>query len=207
MRYQPHHKPLTRNRIIEQARRAFLSHGQQGIGVDAIMNDAGLTAGGFYSHFESKDELFALAIDAAFASSMAVFLRGLDQLPESERIGELTRRYLSRAHRDNVDEGCPMPPLAADAARLGKNAQHVFETRLDELVAIVAPSLEARDEFSPDDQALALLALYAGGIALARATTGTALSNRILLACRKQAGVATRAPGVRARAATRRDAD
>ena len=93
-----------------------------------------------------------------------------------------------------------MPPLAADAARLGDKAQDVFKARLDELVATMAPSLEARDGFSPNDQALALLALYVGGIALARVTRGSALSNQILLACRKQAGTGRRAPGIRPRA-------
>ena len=99
MRYPSSHKPGTRNRIVDRARRAFLASGRAGIGVDAIMKEAGLTAGGFYSHFESKDELFALALDAAFESSMAFFLHDLENLDGPELIETLTRRYLSRHHR------------------------------------------------------------------------------------------------------------
>ena len=187
MRYAADHKPRTRDRIVEKARRAFLRNGLTGIGVDAIMRDAGMTAGGFYAHFASKNDLFALALDAAFESSMNRFLGGLDRLDGSEVIDTLTRRYLSRSHRDRIAESCPLTSLAVDAERAGQEARDIFETRIRERLATMAPALEARDDVPASEQALALLALYAGGIALSRVTAGSPLSNQILQACRKQA--------------------
>jgi TetR/AcrR family transcriptional regulator, transcriptional repressor for nem operon len=187
MRYLPEHKSRTRGRIIEEARRSFLCHGHAGIGVDGIMMEAGLTAGGFYSHFESKDALFALALENAFESSMAIFFRDLEKLDGPDSINELTRRYLSRDHRDDVAEGCPLPQLATDVARSGGKSQTIFESRLKELVARMAPSLAPREDLDSKERALALLALYVGGLTLARAMKGRALSDQVLLACRKQA--------------------
>jgi TetR/AcrR family transcriptional repressor of nem operon len=194
MRYRPEHKSRTRDRIVDEARKAFLKRGHSGIGVDAIMERAGLTAGGFYSHFESKDALFALAIDAGFESSMEFFLHGLEGLAGPELIDTLSRRYLSRHHRDHIEEGCPMPPLAADAARLGDGAQAVFLERIRQLLATMTPALESSDDFSAHERALALLALYVGGLALSRVTSGSPLSNQLLLACRKQAREASGNP-------------
>jgi len=187
MRYDREHKARTRDRIVEEARRAFLENGRDGIGVDGIMREAGLTAGGFYAHFASKDALFALALDAAFASSMRFFLHDLDGLDGRKLIDTLTRRYLSRHHRDHAADGCPMSPLAADAARLSDGARDVFVERIRELLATMTPALEGDGEFSATEEALALLALYVGGLALARATNGSPLSNQILLVCRKEA--------------------
>lgn len=192
MRYPADHKTRTRARIVEAARRAFLERGLDGIGVDAIMKEAGLTPGGFYSHFASKDELFALALDAAFESSMEFFLHDLDGLDGPTLIDTLSRRYLSRHHRDHPGEGCPMAPLADDAARVPV-AQDVFVDRIRQLLATMTPALPPADDRSSHEQALALIALFAGGLALARATSGTSLSNQILLACRKHARNATSA--------------
>jgi len=199
MRYGPDHKSRTRERIVDEARQEFLKHGHTGTGVDTIMKKAGLTAGGFYSHLSSKDELFALAIDAAFESSMAFFLHDLEGLDGPELIDTLTRRYLSRHHRDHVDDGCPMSPLAADAARLGPEPQAVFQERIRQLLATMTPALEPADDFSAHERALALLALYVGGLALSRVTNGTPLSNQMLLACRKQARESSTAPAPAAR--------
>lgn len=187
MRYHSNHKAHTRLRIVAQARRAYLCHGEAGIGVDGIMKRAGLTAGGFYSHFESKDALFALALDDAFESSMKIFFRDLETLDGIDAINTLTRRYLSRDHRDDVAEGCPLPQLAADVARAGEPAQSIFETRLKELIGRIAPSLSPHGDQDSKEQALALLALYVGGMTIARALKGRPLSDQLLLACRKQA--------------------
>jgi len=151
------------------------------------MKEAGLTAGGFYAHFDSKDALFALALDDAFETSMAGYFRGLEKLDDAQAIDLLTRRYLSRAHRDNIEEGCPLPQLAADVVRAGAAAQDVFESRLRELLLRLAAALAPHPGMTANERALALAALYVGGLTLARATAGRPLSDQILLACRKQA--------------------
>lgn len=192
MRYQPAHKSRTRDRILEEARRAFLSDGRNGTGVDGVMKSAGLTAGGFYSHFESKDALFEHALEHAFERSIAIFFRDLDKLDGRNEINVLTRRYLSRDHRDNVREGCPLPALAADVARAGGKSRAIFESNLNELVKRMAPAFARNGELDAREQALALLALYVGGTVLARATRGSPLSDRLLVACRKQARTGSR---------------
>ncbi len=187
MRYPAERKLNTRGRIIDQARRSFMCNGRNGIGVDGIMRNAGLTAGGFYSHFDSKDALFTLALERAFEHSMVIFFRDFEAAGSDEAIATLTRRYLSRDHRDQVEEGCPMTALAADIARSGRRTRSKFESGLDAVAQTMAAAFATGGDLDPKEQALALIALYVGGTILARSTKGGPLSDKMLVACRKQA--------------------
>ena len=117
MRYEPEHKTRTRDRIVRNAARKLRAEGLSGPGVASVMKASGLTVGGFYKHFRSKDELLAEAIAEAFLDSGDKIYSALKSLPREDRWKELVRLYLSPEHCDHPDSGCPIAALAPEMAR------------------------------------------------------------------------------------------
>jgi TetR/AcrR family transcriptional repressor of nem operon len=117
MRYQPQHKEQTHRRIVQSAARQFRNDGMNGPGVAKLMKASGLTHGGFYKHFSSKDALFAEAIDEAAREIGAQLTDWAKQAPRGECWKEIVKRYLSIEHCDNPGWGCPIAALAPDIAR------------------------------------------------------------------------------------------
>jgi TetR/AcrR family transcriptional repressor of nem operon len=191
MRYSNQHKAETRKKIIAAAARLFRERGYDGVGVDAIMNEVGLTAGGFYAHFSSKEALFAEAVTQALGAGKAVrAVRGAGTDP-ADSLRALINGYLSRKHRDMVGEGCPLPVLTPDVARSDASTRESYEQQflyyLNEVEALLPQSSTASHDSASHDRALALLAQCVGGLMLARAVKDEELSNRILKACRQAA--------------------
>lgn len=183
MRYAADHKERTHARIVEAASHLFKEGGYVGVGVDAVMKGAGLTPGGFYAHFSSKETLLAEMLTLAFKRMKEWLLAGLADREGLSWLREIVRRYLSRVHRDAVAEGCPMPALIADVSRSSDVARQTFETHFRRLVAEFEEKLP--ETFgSAHDRALATIALFVGGVMLARAVKDPKLSGRILRACR-----------------------
>src|SRR5205814_458013 len=116
MRYEPEHKGQTRERIVRNAARKLRAEGLNGPGVASVMKASGLTVGGFYKHFRSKDELLADAIAQAFSDSDMLY-SAMENVPREKRWKELVRVYLSPEHCDHGDVGCPMAALAPEIAR------------------------------------------------------------------------------------------
>jgi TetR/AcrR family transcriptional regulator, transcriptional repressor for nem operon len=117
MRYQPDHKAQTHRRIVQSASRQFRTEGMNGPGVAKLMKTSGLTHGGFYKHFSSKDSLFAEAIDEAARQIGSQLSDWARQLPQGECWKEIVKRYLSIEHCENPGWGCPIAALAPDIAR------------------------------------------------------------------------------------------
>jgi TetR/AcrR family transcriptional regulator, transcriptional repressor for nem operon len=196
MRYSKEHKAETRRKILDAAARLFKEHGYDGIGVDAIMAEAGLTAGGFYAHFPSKQALFAEAMSAALEKS-DVLRRAKNRPAQSRRARDrraasqnplhaLISGYLSRAHRDAVADGCPLPALTPDIARADDVTRECYERKLRQFLVRIEADLP--DGSSPQsDRALALMAQCVGGLMLSRAVKDEKLSDQILRACRQAA--------------------
>ena len=120
MRYEPEHKGQTRERIVRNAARKLRAEGLNGPGVASVMKASGLTVGGFYKHFRSKDELLADAIAQAFSDSDMLYA-ALENVPRENRWRELVRVYLSPDHCARADVGCPMAALAPEIARAKPN--------------------------------------------------------------------------------------
>src|SRR3974377_1700184 len=116
MRYEPEHKTRTRDRIVRNAARKLRAEGLSGPGVASVMKASGLTVGGFYKHFRSKDELVAEPIAQAFSDSEKLY-SSLQNVPREDRWKELVRLYLSPEHCDHPDSGCPVAALAPERAR------------------------------------------------------------------------------------------
>lgn len=201
MRYSKEHKAETRRKILNAAMRLFQEHGYDGIGVDAIMAEVGLTAGGFYAHFHSKEVLFTEAMAIALEESSA--LRQVKGRPRpgggnqprqlkngktaaTDPLRMLISDYLSRKHRDAVADGCPLPVLTPDVARSSEITRECYEQKLRNLLAEIEADLSPG---SPPqrDRALAIVAQCVGGLMLSRAVKDAKLSNQILRACRRAA--------------------
>ena len=117
MRYEPDHKARTHRRILKNAARRFRAEGLNGPGVAAIMKASGLTVGGFYKHFRSKDELLAAAIEEGFTEFGEKVFPALKDIPAAERWKAVVRWYLSPEHCEHADTGCPIAALAPEIAR------------------------------------------------------------------------------------------
>ncbi len=183
-------KELSHTRIVEVAARQFREDGLAGAGVQRIMEEAGLTHGGFYSHFGSKDDLVAEALGAAVSGQLDGLLGGLEDTPEPERLGRLVARYLSRAHRDGPGAGCPLPSISAEVGRAPASVRRVYEAGLGETIKGIEAALtkeEASADADGDNHARAVgaLALCVGGLLLARAVNDVAFSDDILQSCRR----------------------
>ncbi|HET9529863.1 MAG TPA: TetR/AcrR family transcriptional regulator [Blastocatellia bacterium] len=196
MRYGKEHKAETRKRILAAAARLFRERGYDGVGVDAIMGEVGLTAGGFYAHFASKEALFAEAMGRALTEGRALGAPKSEPRAsaglragspgEGDPLLSLIRGYLSRTHRDHPDEGCPLPVLSTDVARSGDATRKSYEKQFLKYLAEVEAILPEGDA-PVQDRALALIAQCVGGLMLARAVKDEELSNQILKACRNAA--------------------
>jgi len=166
-----------RQRIVEAAARLFREHGFDGIGVDAIMKEAGLTHGGFYGHFGSKDDLAAEAVREALA-------RGNEKMSRFTDLPGYVAAYLSDRHCADRADGCGLAALGADIPREGKGVRRAITSyvaaRLDGIAALFKGTAAARRK-----RAIATLAGLVGALTLARAVDDAALSREILAAARE----------------------
>jgi TetR/AcrR family transcriptional repressor of nem operon len=187
MRYPKEHKEETRKKILSAAARLFRQHGYGGVGIDAVMSEAGLTAGGFYAHFPSKEALFAEAMATALADNKVKTPEPLSFAKiETAPLRTLVTSYLSRTHRDRVAEGCPLPALTPDVARASEATRDVYEQKLEGFIKRVE-ALLPETSAAARDRALAIIVQCVGGVMLSRAVNDEALSNRILKSCREAA--------------------
>jgi TetR/AcrR family transcriptional regulator, transcriptional repressor for nem operon len=186
MRYAKDHKAATRKKILEVASRLFREKGYDGIGVDAIMNEAGLTAGGFYSHFASKEALFAESIGNAYDSRNQSLQESLKSKGDSDYLQNLIYGYLSRSHRDMTAEGCIFPTLTTDVMRGSSETRASYEKRLQKFIQTIETELP--EGKTPErERAITILVQLIGGVMLARAVSDEKLSVDILKVCRQAA--------------------
>lgn len=188
-------KEETHGRIVEVAARLFRKEGLAGAGVQRIMADAGLTHGGFYSHFDSKADLIAEAFAAAAREDRERLFTALQQVPATDRLAQLVRMYLSRSHRDARNAGCPLPAISAEISREPAPVRRAYETELLETVARIEQTIADAEDMTAHDRAVGTLALCVGGLLLARAVDDVDVSDDILHACRRFAGIDAREQG------------
>ena len=187
MPYSTAHKEKTRTRIVECARILFNRHGFDGVTIDMVMEEAKLTRGGFYNHFDSKEELFAAAVSSFLMGRGARWRAeaGIDpKKPVREDASFMLASYLSSQHLGDVDGQCPMIALPSDVARAGREVQTAYETLLRSMIGIFEQSLAGRRN-EPRERALALAALCVGGMVLARTLPSSDLAEQVRSAARR----------------------
>ena len=168
----------TRERVVEAASRVFRRSGIAA-GVDGVMAEAELTHGSFYRYFDSKQALAAEAVLRAIDAFEASLLTELDARPGVDCIDEVARRYLSRAHRDNPEHGCPLPALLADIGRMDDEERLALADRIALFVDRVSAACGGQRP-----RVVAALATCVGGLLVARACRGQPLSDEVLRASR-----------------------
>jgi AcrR family transcriptional regulator len=186
MPYSSDHKAQTRARIVEAARKLFNRHGFEQVSIDRIMADAGLTRGGFYSHFESKDDLYAAAVASfttcnPFRDSVADRMPN-EPLPLARMLLDL---YLCDDVLDNADFHCPLYALPGDVARAGLAPQQAYTQLIRNLAGVFAQALA--DTPDGERRAQVIVSLCVGGMVLARTTDDPQLRRSLRAAARQQA--------------------
>src|SRR5437762_2361521 len=184
MRYEPQHKSQTRDRIVRNAARKLRAEGLSGPGVASVMKASGLTVGGFYKHFRSKDELLADAMAQGFADSSEKISSSLQNVPREDRWKELVRLYLSPEHCDHPDTGCPVAALAPDLARakfgVRKRISGLMKERTDRWVEFM-PGLT---ETERKRNFFVIFSAMAGAVSIARLLTERADREKVLAGMR-----------------------
>ena len=173
-------KEKSREAIATSAAALLRERGIKASSVMDVMKGAGLTVGGFYNHFDSKEELFVEALRNAASATWAPLLKSAKGASPRARALGVIRRYLSRKHRDNRESGCMLPCAAAEVAREGEPYRGALEKELSGIVSSLANMLGAGVESR--EKALGLIALMYGALSLSRAVAGTRLSDEFLRA-------------------------
>jgi TetR/AcrR family transcriptional repressor of nem operon len=180
-----------RRAIVAAATQLFRERGVDAVGLSELMKQAGFTQGGFYNHFESKAALVAEVLASAMVGGVAGLAKNT-RAPVDESTTALRRYiswYLSQAHRDNIDHGCPVAGFAGDAPRLGAGAQSHFAGGLDDQITILAGLIAesgspaaAGERRTLRERAIGLHSEMLGALVLSRsvAQAAPALSNEIL---------------------------
>jgi TetR/AcrR family transcriptional repressor of nem operon len=184
MRYDAEHKERTRARVLEEAVRAIRADGPHKIGVAGVMARAGLTHGGFYAHFESKEDLVLAALGEMFASARGMFERRTAGLPPREALKAYVGFYLSRTHRDARELGCPLPLMSSDLPRMSEEARAYFARGVTRLAGAIQGPLEQLGHPNAEATAMSALSEMIGALSLARAVPDPAQSDAILASSR-----------------------
>lgn len=167
-----------RERIVDVAGELFREKGFDGIGLNELMQAAGLTRGGFYGHFESKEELANLACERALSANDQ-YWEELSAKPPAEALQALVGFYLSDLHCQRMAEGCAMAALAGDVARSGPALQGTFEAGVENFLRVLEPLMQPDGPAAPREQALATLSQMVGALVLARAVQSQGLSSEL----------------------------
>ena len=174
MPYSSEHKQVTRGRIIECARELFNLRGFTEVTVGEIMSAAGLTHGGFYNHFKSKDELYIEAVQAnGKCDSIDYSFEGI------ELAEQVINSYTSKAHLENVEGHCPMIALPSDIARSGREVRQAYESSLVKMVSIFENLSNKKGSKESRQKAISIAALCVGGMVMARTVENKDLAEEI----------------------------
>src|SRR3954451_4894039 len=180
MRYSREHKLETHARIVKRASVRLREKGAHGIGVADLMKDAGLTHGGFYAHFDSREALVIEAFAYAIDRSNERWRKLAEQTPPDRRLASIVQSYLTPVHRDDPGHGCAVPALGAEIARESPKTRKAFAAKLEQMVDMMADQVPGVPRKTARKQAVATLATMMGTLVLARIAGNGEFSDEIL---------------------------
>jgi TetR/AcrR family transcriptional regulator, transcriptional repressor for nem operon len=172
-------KEATHERIVEVAARAIRRSGYGGTGVAQIMKEAGLTHGAFYAHFPSREAMLAEAADHAGAEVVAASVKVAASAPKRQALPVLVRAYLSKAHVENAEMGCPVAALGSEMPRQAPEVRRAATCRIKEMIDVVSRQSPDWGQPGAHEHALATVATMVGALVLARAVDEPALADVI----------------------------
>ena len=179
-------KEATHERIVEVASRAIRRSGYGGIGVADIMKEAGLTHGGFYAHFDSRDALLAEAGDRAGAQAVAGAAQLTAAAPPGQALQALMHAYLSPQHIESIETGCPVSALGCEMPRQAPEVRRAATIHIREMVDLFARQLPNWGQPQAHEQAMAILCALVGTTMIARAVDDPKFSAALCAATTKQ---------------------
>src|SRR6266850_3556861 len=185
MRYSKEHKLETHARIVKKASVRLREKGAHGVGVADLMKEAGLTHGGFYAHFDSREALVIEAFADAMDRSIAHWRKKAEQTPIDKRLAAIVDSYLTPTHRDDPGHGCAIPALSAEIARESPKTRKAFAAKLEQMVEMLAAQIPDVPRKTARKQAMASLATMMGTLVLARVAGSGEFSGDILEAGRE----------------------
>jgi TetR/AcrR family transcriptional repressor of nem operon len=175
----PTRKEATHERIVQTAARAIRRSGYGGTGVAEIMKEAGLTHGGFYAHFESREGMLAEAADRAGADTVAFLTRVAAAAPPKQELDAILRAYLSKEHVESAETGCAVAALGSEMPRQAPKVRRAASRRIKEMIDLVARQLPDWGRPGAHERALVTLATALGALILARAVDDPKLSDAV----------------------------
>ena len=180
-------KEETRERILRAAARAIRKHGYEGVGVADVMKEAGLTHGGFYAHFESRDALLAAAADQAGAESIENLTRGIAAAKPGQELMALVDTYLSDRHVAAPEQGwgCAIAAAGSEVPRQQAEVRRAASRRIKDLIGLIERQFAEWGRGAAHDKAMGIAATVVGALVLARAVDDAQLSSRIRKAARE----------------------
>ena len=185
MRYPARHKTDTHRKIVAAATELFRDRGLERVTVGEVMGKAGLTHGGFYAHFASKEALIAEALGSGSGTSASKLQAVAGRAAPGGALKAMVQSYLSPAHRARRARGCIIAALSGEAGRAAPEARSALAARSRGLARTLLPHLPGPPSESREDTARAAAACLIGGLILARLEDDPAESDRLLAACRR----------------------
>src|SRR3982074_3193934 len=199
MRYSSEHKHETHARIVKKASVRLREKGAHDIGVADLMKDAGLTHGGFYAHFDSREALVIEAFAYAVDRWTERWRKIAEQAPLDKRLATIVEPYLTPVHRDDPGHGCAVPTLGAEIARESAKTRKAFAAKLEQMIDIMADQVPDVPRKAARKQAMAVIATMMGTLVLARVAGSGDFSDEILGAGRESLLGRTAPPKSRAK--------
>lgn len=180
MRYQPEHKIETHQKIVKDASRRLRAEGLTGAAVSMVMRDSGLTHGGFYKHFRSKDDLLAESLSEAFEQMADALTRAAKHSKPESAWKAVVKTYLSPEHCDHAECGCPMTALAPELARADKTIKPRIVAELVKYKSRMLPFMPGLRAADKERAFFAIFSTMIGVIAIARILPDPAMRKRVL---------------------------
>ena len=172
-------KDATHERIVSVAARAIRRSGYDGTGVADIMKEAGLTHGGFYSHFPSREAMLAEAAGRACAESAAAVAEVVASVPPDQALASLLGAYLSREHLERIDVGCPLAALGSETSRQVPEVRRVATRHIKEMIDFIARQSPDWGQPTAHERAMVTVATMVGALMLSRAVDEPGLSDSL----------------------------
>jgi TetR/AcrR family transcriptional repressor of nem operon len=185
MRYSREHKLETHARIVKKASVRLREKGAHGIGVADLMKEAGLTHGGFYAHFDSREALVIEAFADAMDRSTERWRKLAAATPPEKRLAAIVDSYLTTIHRDDPGHGCAVPTLGAEIARESPKTRKAFAAKLAQMIDMLADQIPELPRKTARKQAMAAVATMMGTLVLSRIAGSGEFSDEILGAGRE----------------------
>lgn len=180
MRYQPEHKAEVHRKIVKDASRRVRAEGVTGAAVSAVMRDAGLTHGGFYKHFKSKDDLLLESLHEAFREIGDTLAGAARQSQPGAGWKAIVKTYLSLEYCDQAGRGCPVPALAPEMARVSKSMKGQMLAELVSYKDRMLPFMPGRGDAEKERAFFQIFSTMIGAVELARMLPEPAMREKVL---------------------------